>query len=285
MILVSVNNLSVSFGSFDVLNSVTCQADQSDRVGLVGRNGAGKTTLLRALAGTQEPTRGHRHAAHGINVELVEQVSPLSKSATVYELALSSCAELVEMEQALEKVAGELAESSSDVAAERYDTLHARFEAAGGFRYRAVVEEVLTGLGFPRTTWDGPAEALSGGERSRLGLARALAASPDVLLMDEPTNHLDLDGLRWLESFLSRWRGAFVVTSHDRYFLDQVATRIWLLADGQLQAYPGNYSKFEALRSDQVRRQQREYEAQREVIEKEEAFIRRYGAGQRAREA
>jgi ATP-binding cassette subfamily F protein 3 len=103
--------------------------------------------------------------------------------------------------------------------------------------------------------------------------------------MDEPTNHLDLDGLRWLEGFLGRWRGAFVVTSHDRYFLDQIPTRIWLLTEGRLQAYPGNYSKFESLRTDQVRRQQQEYEAQREVIEKEEAFIRRYGAGQRAREA
>ncbi|MGB2695712.1 MAG: ABC-F family ATP-binding cassette domain-containing protein [Dehalococcoidia bacterium] len=285
MILVSVNNLTVSFGSFDVLNGVTCQVDQRDRIGLIGRNGAGKTTLLRALAGTQEPTRGRRHMAHGMNVELVEQVPPQSESATIYELALSSCAELVEMERALERAAEELAGSSSAGAAARYEALHQRFEAAGGFRFRVLVEEVLTGLGFPRPTWDGPVEALSGGERSRLGLARSLAASPDVLLMDEPTNHLDLDGLRWLEGFLGRWRGAFVVTSHDRYFLDQVPTRIWLLAEGRLQAYPANYSKFESLRTDQVRRQQQEYEAQREVIEKEEAFIRRYGAGQRAREA
>jgi ATP-binding cassette subfamily F protein 3 len=285
MILVSVSNLSVSFGAFDVLNGITCQVDAADRIGLIGRNGAGKTTLLRALAGTQERARGRRNAARGMNVELVEQVPPLAKSATVYDLALSSCAELVEMERALERVAEELGGSSTDDAAARYEALHLRFEAAGGFRYRVLVEEVLTGLGFARSSWDGPVEALSGGERSRLGLARALAASPDVLLMDEPTNHLDLDGLRWLESFLGRWRGAFVVTSHDRYFLDQVAARIWLLADGGLQAYPGNYSKFEALRADQVRRQQQEYEAQREVIEKEEAFIRRYKAGQRAREA
>ncbi|MEX1255557.1 MAG: ABC-F family ATP-binding cassette domain-containing protein [Dehalococcoidia bacterium] len=285
MILVSVSNLSVSFGAFDVLDGVSCQVEHGARVGLIGRNGAGKTTLLRALAGTQDSTRGRRHTARGMNVELVEQVPPLSKSATVYDLALSSCAELVEMERELERTAGDLARSSDDDAAARYEALHLRFEAAGGFRYRVLVEEVLTGLGFMRPSWERPVEALSGGERSRLGLARALAASPDVLLMDEPTNHLDLDGLRWLEGFLGRWRGAFVVTSHDRYFLDQVATRIWLLADGRLQAYPGNYSKFEALRTDQVRRQQLEYEAQREVIEKEEAFIRRYKAGQRAREA
>ena len=285
MILVSLSNLSISFGSFDVLNGVTCQVDQGDRIGLIGRNGAGKTTLLRALSGTEEPTHGRRQAARGTNVELVEQVPPLVKSATVYDLALSSCAKLIEMEREIERLAEELAGSWSEDAAARYDALHLRFEAAGGFHYRVLVEEVLTGLGFPKTTWDGPVEALSGGERSRLGLARALAASPDVLLMDEPTNHLDLDGLRWLEGFLGRWRGAFVVTSHDRYFLEQIPRRIWLLAEGRLQAYPANYSKFESLRADQVRRQQQEYEKQREAIEREEAFIRRYGAGQRAREA
>ena len=284
MILVSASNLYVSFGSFDVLDDVTCQVEKRDRIGLIGRNGSGKTTLLRALAGTQESTGGRRHVVQGLNVELVEQV-PQPKSATVYEFALSSCAELVKMERALERGAEELAESSSDGAAARYEALQLRFEAAGGFSYHVLVEEVLTGLGFPRATWDGPVAALSGGERSRLGLARALASSPDVLLMDEPTNHLDLDGLRWLEGFLGRWRGAFVVTSHDRYFLDQVATRIWLLAEGRLQAYPGNYSQFESLHTDHVRRQQQKFEAQREVIEKEEAFIRRYGAGQRAREA
>ena len=198
MILVSLNDISVSFGSFDVLNGVTCQVDQGDRIGLIGRNGAGKTTLLRALAGTEEPTRGRRHAGRGMNVELVEQVPPLAKSATVYDLALSSCAELLEMERAIERLAEEFAGSWSEDAAARYDALHLRFEAAGGFRYRVLVEEVLTGLGFPRTTWDSPVEALSGGERSRLGLARALAVSPDILLMDEPTNHLDLNGLRWL---------------------------------------------------------------------------------------
>jgi ATP-binding cassette subfamily F protein 3 len=140
MILVSVNNLSVSFGAFDVLEDVSCQVDDGARIGLIGRNGAGKTTLLRALGGSQEATRGRRHAARNINIELVEQVPSLAKSATIYDYALSGCAELIEMERDLERAADELARTSNDEARSQYDALHLRFETAGGFRYRVLVE-------------------------------------------------------------------------------------------------------------------------------------------------
>src|SRR4030095_4157783 len=124
--------------------------------------------------------------------------------------------------------------------------------------------QILGGLGFAEADWDKPVATLSGGQRSRLGLARALLAAPDLLLLDEPPNHPDLDGLRWLEGFLSRWRGTVIITSHDRYFLDKAATRIWLVDNRRLDAYRGNYSQFERLRAQELSAQQKQYEAQQE---------------------
>ena len=285
MSLVSLQDVALSFGAEDVLKGVSCDINAGDRIGLVGPNGAGKTTLLRIIAGVLEPTGGRRHAARRARMALVEQVPRLSSGGGVHEEALSAVGELMELERALQRAAEALASSSGGDAAEEYAVLEQRFEAEGGFRYRVLVDEVLTGLGFARPEWEKPVSQLSGGERSRLGLAKALVSQPELLLMDEPTNHLDLDGLRWLEGFLARWRGSLVVTSHDRYFLDQVATKIWHLADGRPSAYPGNYSKFEKLRAPELRLQEQQYEAQQEFILKEEAFIRRYRAGQRAREA
>ncbi len=285
MSLVSLNGVAVSFGALDVLTDVNCEVGAGDSIGLVGRNGAGKTTLLRILAGSLASTSGHRRGARGLRVSLVEQVPAISSRTTVQEEATSGAREMVELERALERAAHDLASSASKEAADAYADLDRRFESSGGFRYRLLVDEVLAGLGFRREKRHQSVSHLSGGERNRLGLARALVAQPDLLLMDEPTNHLDLDGLRWLETFLGRWRGSLVVTSHDRYFLDQVATRIWHLDDGRLRTYPGDYSKSEDLRLAELQRQREEYDKQQEFLAKEEAFIRRYRAGQRAREA
>ena len=285
MSLLSIQEIRVSFGADDVLRGVSCEINAGDRIGLVGRNGVGKTTLLRVIAGTLEPMGGRRRVAARTRIWLVEQVPKLSGGGTVEGEVLSAAGELVELEQALQQAAEAMARSGGEEVAEAYAALERRFEAQGGFGYRVLVEEVLTGLGFAKSEWDKPVSRLSGGERSRLGLAKALVAQPDLLLLDEPTNHLDLDGLRWLEGFLARWPRAVVVTSHDRYFLDQVASRVWHLTGGRLRAYPGNYSRFEELRAAELVRRQQEYEAQQELIAKEEAFIRRYRAGQRAREA
>jgi ATP-binding cassette subfamily F protein 3 len=201
---------------------------RGDRIGLVGRNGAGKTTLLHVLEGVLEPMKGGRSVARGLRVALVEQVPPVSASGlTVHQEALSGVEGLIRLESRLHQAAAALAEARPG-AAEAYAQLQHEFELAGGFTYQARLNHVLAGLGFSVEEFDRPVSQLSGGQRSRLGLAKALLAEPGLLLMDEPTNHLDLAGLQWLEDFLRRWEGALVVTS-TTHFLDRAVNRIWYL--------------------------------------------------------
>jgi ATP-binding cassette subfamily F protein 3 len=285
MSILSFTDIAVSFGADDVLHDLSAEVNSGDRVGLVGTNGSGKTTLLRVLAGALAPGAGRCTVARSIRSALVEQVSSVTDlTSSVIEEARSGIRDLLDLEAELqaasERLGGDHPERD-----DRYATVLNQFEALGGFTYGSRLEQILTGLGFRRTDWEKPVAALSGGQRGRLAIAKGLLAQPDLLLLDEPTNHLDLAGLRWLEDFISRWPGALVVTSHDRDFLDAVATRIWLLDDGRLTSYAGNYAKFEQLRAAELDDLARRYEAQQALIAKEEAFIRRYGAGQRAREA
>jgi ATP-binding cassette subfamily F protein 3 len=285
MSLISLSNVSVAFGGNTVLRSITCEANAGERVGLVGRNGSGKTTLLRALAGEESLGGGSRHVARHIRLAAVEQVPRLvDPGRTVREEVLSPLENVLNLPAELQAAADEMAAGDED-AAEVYAALLHRMDAEGAYTLEARFAEVMSGLGLDEADWDRPLRQLSGGQRARAGLARALVAEPDVLLLDEPTNHVDLYGLRWLESFLSRWRGCVVVTSHDRYFLDKVATRIWHLEGNQLKAYPGNYSKFVLTYAADAERRQQQHEQQQRVIAKEEAFIRKWGAGTRAAQA
>lgn len=285
MSLLSLTGASVTFGAQAVFQDVSVEVNPGDRIGLVGGNGAGKTTLLRVLDGSLEPHRGQRALARAARTALVEQVATAGdEQVTLLQAALSAVPEVLDLERRLEEAAHRLAGDDGH-ADQHYATLLNQFEARGGFGYSNRVEQVLTGVGFGPEEWPKPVAVLSGGQRGRLALARGLIAEPDVLLMDEPTNHLDLAGLTWLETFLTRWRGSLVITSHDRYFLDAVANQIWLLEDGRITTYQGNYTRFEQLRAAELEDLQRRYDAQQEQIAREEAFIRRYGAGQRAREA
>ena len=288
--VLTIEAVAVSFGAVDVLQQVSAEAQPGDRIGLVGRNGAGKSSLLRVLAGAEQPSAGRKQVERGAKVALVEQTPVRRDSpATVRQEAVSALSHVLnltlEMEQAAESLARARDPAEYDAWAERYAQLLERLETQAGFDYESEMSRVLIGLGLPESSWQQTVSSLSGGQRGRLELAKALLSRPDVLLMDEPTNNLDLRGLQWLEGFLNRWPGTVIVASHDRYFLDAVASRIWHIDFGRLKAYPGNYSKFEELRSADVLRRQKEVESQKEFIAKEEEFIRRYGAGQRAREA
>ncbi len=284
MSLLSLQDIQVAFGAEDVLLGVSGDIEAGDRIGLVGRNGAGKTTLLHVMTGELRPDGGKRHVAGRIAVGMVEQIPRESASKlTVYEEALTAFEEVRRLESALEEAAHRL--STATETSSEYSDLQDEFEARGGYLYRTRFAQVLTGLGLPEAEWSRPVNQLSGGQRSRLALAKALLSQPDLLILDEPTNHLDIDAMRWLDDLLSRWPGTLMITSHDRYFLDKVATRIWLLENGRVKTYRGNYSKFEQQRSAELDLLQKQAQAQQEYIAREEAFIRRYRAGQRAREA
>jgi ATP-binding cassette subfamily F protein 3 len=284
----TVRDLRMAFGGQDVLEGVTLDLPEGAHVGLVGPNGGGKSTLLRIIAGLETQTGGAVYRAQGDRLVYVAQEPLLVPGRSVFEEALSARAELLALEQDLAHAADALAAADpdeADAAHDRYAELETRFERAGGYTFESEAKRVLHGLGLTEAFWPRQAGDLSGGERARLGLARALLQEPDVLLLDEPTNHLDLETLSWLESTLVARRGTLVVVSHDRYFLDRVATVIWELRDGTVTQFTGNYSAYERQRQERDARQAIEYERQQAEIAKTEEFIRRFRAGQRAREA
>ena len=288
MPILTATNLTLLYGEIEIFANLDLQIDERDRIGIVGPNGAGKTSLIRILAGELEPNGGSVTWQRGVRIGYVPQTPSQAPDGTVHDEVMQAFARLRQVEDELASSALDIqvADDESRGSAERqYDALLKEFEALGGYDYEHRMELVLDGVGLPAETLATPASDASGGERTRAALARALLSDPDFLILDEPTNYLDFGGLDWLEDFLSNFRGGFMVVSHDRYFLDKVATRILEIDNGKLRSFPGNFTKYRALKEEQRRRQLIEYERQQEYIAREEAFIRRYKAGQRAREA
>jgi ATP-binding cassette subfamily F protein 3 len=282
--------LAKSFGAEDIFRDVGFEIQPRDRVALVGVNGSGKSTLLRIIAGVDKPDRGTITFSAGARVGYLPQEVTFPVGLTLREYLLSAYADLLKIEQRMRAVESSMAAAANNATlVERMADEHARllhdYERGGGYTYQNQMHEVIAGLGIEDERLDQRLTTFSGGQRTRAALAHLLLTGQDLLLMDEPTNHLDLAATEWLEEYLSQARQAVVVVSHDRYFLDKVATRTWEMSSGRLEAYSGNYSQFAAQREDRLARQQKEYEAQQEYIAKTEAFIRRYRAGQRYRQA
>ncbi|HEX8474788.1 MAG TPA: ABC-F family ATP-binding cassette domain-containing protein [Pyrinomonadaceae bacterium] len=285
--LFRLSDVYKSYGAQDVLRGASVQLNPGEHVGLVGRNGAGKTTLFRLITGEEQPDKGDVVRVRGLNLGLLEQHVDFEAGVTVHEAALAAFGRLQQIEHEMHALEHRMAEAGGDLDAvlERYSDLQHEFEREGGFEYAARAEAILQGLGFERETWQFSTEILSGGQKNRLGLARLLLAEPDVLLLDEPTNHLDVAAVEWLEEFLATYNSAYVIISHDRYFLDRACRRIIEVENGRAVSYTGNYSAYLNEREERREAQQRAYENQQHLIAKTEEFIRRNLAGQKTKQA
>jgi ATP-binding cassette subfamily F protein 3 len=286
--ILSIQNLGKRYGSEQIFSGISFQVAEREHVALVGVNGAGKSTVLRIIVGIEEQSEGLVVKSDGARVTYLPQEAKFNSNRTVLEEAQEAFAPVMaaaDRMRELEHLMGVVDGDEFDALVDEYTQLQHRFEAHGGFEMEHRSEEILSGLGFSEDQFDQPVQQLSGGQKTRVALAKALLADPDLLLLDEPTNHLDLAMLDWLEDFLRSWGGACLIVSHDRYFLDRVTTRTLDLSFGKLEDYPAPYAGYLKLREERRARQWKEYQEQQEFIEKTEEFIRRFRAGQRAREA
>lgn len=281
MILMTVQGVSKSFGMKSVLKDISLTLQQGARMGLIGVNGSGKSTLFRLIAGQMEPDEGTISLMRGTRVGMLTQEADIQSDLTVRE-ELSRVFEPVrEMERRLRALEEEMAQKHEDEAeldrlSREYARLTDRFEDAGGYEWPSRIQGVLAGLGFARGREDQPASVLSGGEKTRLCLARLLLTQPDLLMLDEPTNHLDLSSIQWLEDTLKKYRGTVLIISHDRYFMNSVCDCMAEISMRRLVQYEGNYDQFTVKRQADIERQIREYKLQQAEIARQQAIIQRY---------
>jgi ATP-binding cassette subfamily F protein 3 len=277
-----------AYGAQEVLRGVTFQINPGEHVGLVGRNGAGKTTLLRLIMGAETPDNGDIERLRGFRYGELAQHIDFSGETTVMDVALEVFEKLRSLEAKMRDLEHAMTEFSGDRldrVMHEYSEAQQTYEQEGGFSYHARAEAVLLGLGFTKDEFGKRAENLSGGEKNRLGLARLLLIEPDILLLDEPTNHLDVDAVEWLEDFLSAYKSAYLIISHDRFFLDHTVNRILDLENGRIESYKGNYSAYLVEKEERREQRRRAYREQQEMIERTEEFIRRNLAGQKTKQA
>ena len=286
--LFKLEDVHKSYGATEVLCGVSFQINPRERVGLVGRNGSGKTTVFRLITRQEETDRGEVVLLRGLRIGLLEQQPTFQGDLTVRDEALTVFTAIRAMEVEITRLEHEMSSATGEALDEvmhSYSDLRHAYEFAGGFSYHSRAEAVLAGLGFSDSDFDRPAEQLSGGQKARLALAKLLLSEPDVLLLDEPTNHLDVNAVEWLEDFLSEYKAAFVIISHDRFLLDRTANKIIEMEGGRANVYPGNYSAYIKQREERRLVQAREYEEQQELIARTEDFIRRNIAGQKTKQA
>ena len=281
MIILSAQHIAKSFGVNAVLRDVSLTVQQGDRIGLVGVNGCGKSTLMRILAGLDAQDGGEISLVRGLRVGYLAQQNMVTSGETVWNELQKVYEQVFAMEKKLRELEDEMAHAHTD--AQRfaqlsadYDRLTQRFEEADGYSWKSMVSGVLNGLGFKPAQYDQCVDSLSGGEQTRLCLARLLLQKPDLLLLDEPTNHLDMETLQWLENYLAAYKGSVLVISHDRYFLDQVCTGIVEILMGSSEQYNGNYTRYIAQRQERFESRMRAYEIQQKEIERQQAIIARY---------
>ncbi|NLF29215.1 MAG: ABC-F family ATP-binding cassette domain-containing protein, partial [Clostridiales bacterium] len=281
MILLTLAGVSKSFGMNCVLKDISLTLPAGARMGLIGVNGSGKSTLFRLIAGEAEPDEGTVSLVRGTRVGMLTQEADIESDLTVKQELERVFEPVREMERRLRWLEGEIADSHEDAEAvdklsREYARLTDRFEEAGGYVWPSRIQGVLAGLGFAKGREDQPARILSGGEKTRLCLARLLLLQPDLLMLDEPTNHLDLEAVQWLEETLRKYRGTVLVISHDRYFMNAVCDSMAELSMRHIVQYEGNYDQFAVKRQADLERQLKEYKLQVAEIARQQAIIQRY---------
>lgn len=278
MIILQANKIERSFAGEVLFDNINLQVDERDRIALVGKNGAGKSTLLKILVGEEEPTSGEINKKKDISLSYLAQDSRFESENTIYDEMLRVFNNLRRTERQLRQMELEMGEKSGedlDKLMSDYDRLSENFRQAGGFTYEADIRAILNGFKFDESMWQMKIAELSGGQNTRLALAKMLLEKPNLLVLDEPTNHLDIETIAWLENYLVNYSGALIIVSHDRYFLDKVATITLDLTKHSLDRYVGNYSRFVELKEQKLVTEAKNYEKQQKEIAALEDFVNR----------
>lgn len=271
--IISCSNIKKSFNDKLVLNGISFHIEEQEKVALIGNNGAGKTTLFRILNGSIPYDEGSVMYSKDCSIGYLKQHMELDSNYTVYEELLHVFDEVLEIEKQLTLLENKIAQTSSLDLVNQYDKLRLTYESKRGYEYKSLIKGVLTGLGFSHDIYDQPIRILSGGQKNRVALAKLLLLQPTLLLLDEPTNHLDIEAIEWLEGFLKSYKGAVIVISHDRYFLDKVVTKVIHIEFGKCSVYSGNYSDFTIKSAKEYEVAKHHYEKQQREIARQQAII------------
>jgi len=281
MIILQASDVARRFNGVTFFDHLSMQIQDKGRVGLVGRNGAGKSTLLKMITGETTPDEGEISRKKGLRVAYLAQNSGLDSTLSVYNEMREVFADVIQLENKMRELEAAMANvtdyESDDYQRllSDYDQMQYDFKERNGYGYEATIRSVLHGFGFDESFYDRKIDSLSGGQRTRLAIAKQLLETPDLLILDEPTNHLDMETLAWLEQYLQNYNGALLVVSHDRYFLDRVVNEIYDMHSGQLDHYVGNYSRFMELKAQKILGEQKAYDKQQEEIAKLEDFVQK----------
>jgi ATP-binding cassette subfamily F protein 3 len=295
MIVLSCNGISKAYVVDNIIENISFTINESEKVGLIGLNGAGKTTLLNILAGNLEPDTGVVFRAKGQKIGYLRQNTNIVSDGTIMEEMLSIFSSLISLEEQIRSLEHEISayaeigeHEKMEALMETYSRLNERFIEKDGYSYKSLIRGVLKGIGFSEDEFSKPINLLSGGQKSRVMLAKLLLEKADVLFLDEPTNHLDIDAISWLEKFLRDFKGAVILISHDRYFLDNTVNRILLMENKNITSYGGNYTEFMSKRKAELEQYMKKFEEFEKEVEKQEEIIRRlhaYGSSRNIRQA
>ncbi|MBQ1408085.1 MAG: ABC-F family ATP-binding cassette domain-containing protein [Eubacterium sp.] len=284
MIALSGTDITKAYGTDVILDRVSFHVNLGDKVGIVGANGAGKTTLLDIIAGDMTPDSGRVFISQDLEIGYLRQNDDFRDHATLLEEVANIYGRFTDMERRMEDLTEEISRMAArgehgeeqQKLLERYGAIHDEYEKSGGYTYKSDQKGILTSMAFGEEYYEKPISTLSGGERTRLALACLLMRKPEILILDEPTNHLDIGMLRWLEQFLKAYKGTVIIVSHDRYFLDQLATHIFEIENHRLKTYTGNYTEFARKKQEQRAADLRAYGKQQAEIARQEEMIRRF---------